>query len=153
MKKLHLISNAHLDPIWQWEWEEGAAAAMSTFRCAARFCREFDGYIFCHNESLIYRWVEEYEPALFVEIQELVKLGMIYLHGGVYQGKRILSHTGTETVLARGYELKSICNGLAFGKGGMRGQMLLLIPSQDRVVAWTGCGKNSFAEFVAGYID
>ena len=26
MKKLHLISNAHLDPIWQWEWEEGAAA-------------------------------------------------------------------------------------------------------------------------------
>ena len=25
MKKLHLISNAHLDPIWQWEWEEGAA--------------------------------------------------------------------------------------------------------------------------------
>ena len=27
MKKLHLISNAHLDPIWQWEWEEGAAAA------------------------------------------------------------------------------------------------------------------------------
>lgn len=82
MKKLHLISNAHLDPIWQWEWEEGAAAAMSTFRCAARFCREFDGYIFCHNESLIYRWVEEYEPALFVEIQELVKLGKWHIMGG-----------------------------------------------------------------------
>ena len=82
MKKLHLISNAHLDPIWQWEWEEGAAAAMSTFRCAARFCREFDGYIFCHNESLIYRWVEEYEPALFTEIQELVKLGKWHIMGG-----------------------------------------------------------------------
>ena len=82
MKKFHLISNAHLDPIWQWEWEEGAAAALSTFRCAARFCREFDGYIFCHNESLIYRWVEEYEPALFEEIRELVKLGKWHIMGG-----------------------------------------------------------------------
>ena len=73
--RLHLISNAHLDPIWQWEWEEGCAAAVSTFRCAARFCREFGGYVFCHNESLIYRWVEEYEPTLFHEIQDLVRLG------------------------------------------------------------------------------
>ena len=82
MKKFHLISNAHLDPVWQWEWEEGAAAAVSTFRCAASFCREFDGYIFCHNESLIYRWVEEYEPSLFAEIQVLVKLGKWHIMGG-----------------------------------------------------------------------
>lgn len=82
MKKFHLISNAHLDPVWQWEWEEGCAAALSTFRCAARFCREFDGYIFCHNESLIYRWVEEYEPALFAEIRELVRLGKWHIMGG-----------------------------------------------------------------------
>ncbi len=82
MKKYHLISNAHLDPVWQWEWEEGAAAAVSTFRCAASFCREFDGYIFCHNESLLYRWIEEYEPSLFVEIQELVKLGKWHIMGG-----------------------------------------------------------------------
>lgn len=82
MKKFHLISNAHLDPVWQWEWEEGAAAAVSTFRCAASFCREFDGYIFCHNESLLYRWVEEYEPSLFAEIQELVRLGKWHIMGG-----------------------------------------------------------------------
>ena len=81
-KTLHLISNAHLDPVWQWEWEEGAAAAVSTFRCAARFCREFDNYVFCHNESLIYRWVEEYEPPLFREIQELVRLGKWHIMGG-----------------------------------------------------------------------
>lgn len=80
--KLHLISNAHIDPIWQWEWEEGCAAAVSTFRCAARFCREFDNYIFCHNESLIYRWIEEYEPSLFEEIKELVRLGKWHIMGG-----------------------------------------------------------------------
>ncbi len=82
MKKYHLVSNAHLDPVWQWDWEEGAAAALSTFRSAARFCREFEGYIFCHNESLLYRWVEEYEPTLFSEIQELVRLGKWHIMGG-----------------------------------------------------------------------
>ena len=42
MKEVHLICNAHLDPIWQWEWEEGAAAALSTFRAAADLADEFD---------------------------------------------------------------------------------------------------------------
>ncbi|MBQ8310693.1 MAG: alpha-mannosidase [Clostridia bacterium] len=81
-KRMHLIGNAHLDPIWQWEWEEGAGAALSTFRAAASFCREYDGFIFCHNEALLYRWIEEYEPALFAEIGELVKLGKWHIMGG-----------------------------------------------------------------------
>lgn len=82
--KLHLLSNAHLDPVWQWEWEEGAAAAVSTFRAAAEFCREYDGYVFNHNEVILYRWIEEYEPELFTEIQELVKLGKWKIMGGWY---------------------------------------------------------------------
>ncbi|MBM7566761.1 glycoside hydrolase family 38 C-terminal domain-containing protein [Paenibacillus sacheonensis] len=84
MAKLHLLSNAHLDPVWQWEWEEGAAAAVSTFRAAAEFCREYDGYIFNHNEVILYRWIEEYEPELFKEIQELVALGRWNIMGGWY---------------------------------------------------------------------
>ncbi len=81
-KELHLICNAHIDPVWQWEWEEGAAETLSTFRVAAKFCRDFDGFIFCHNEALLYQWVEEYEPALFEEIRELVKLGKWHIMGG-----------------------------------------------------------------------
>jgi len=83
-KNLHLICNAHIDPVWQWEWEEGACETLSTFRVAAKFCREFDGFIFCHNEAILYRWVEEYEPALFEEIKELVKLGKWHIMGGWY---------------------------------------------------------------------
>ena len=83
-KTLFLISNAHLDPVWQWEWEEGAAAAVSTFRTAAKFCRERDGYIFCHNEAVLYEWVEEYEPALFEEIKKLVDEGKWIIIGGWY---------------------------------------------------------------------
>ncbi|SDW41378.1 alpha-mannosidase [Paenibacillus sp. CF384] len=84
MAKLHLLSNAHLDPVWQWEWEEGAAAAVSTFRAAAEFCREYDGYVFNHNEAILYKWIEEYEPELFEEIQELVRLGKWNIMGGWY---------------------------------------------------------------------
>ena len=58
IEKLFLICNAHLDPVWQWEWEEGAAEALSTFRIAAKFCEEYDGFVFCHNEALLYQWVE-----------------------------------------------------------------------------------------------
>lgn len=83
-KRIHLISNAHIDPTWQWEWEEGAAAAVSTFRTAADFCEEYGDYVFNHNEALLYRWVEEYEPALFTRIQKLVRAGKWHIMGGWY---------------------------------------------------------------------
>ena len=84
MSEIHLICNAHIDPVWQWEWEEGAGAAISTFRAAADFCEEFDDFVFCHNEALLYRWIEEYEPALFARIQKLVASGKWHIMGGWY---------------------------------------------------------------------
>lgn len=81
-RKAHLICNAHLDPVWQWEWEEGVAAAVSTFRTAADLCEEFEEFIFCHNEAVLYMWVEEYEPELFKRIQRLVKAGKWHIMGG-----------------------------------------------------------------------
>ena len=83
MKEVHLICNAHLDPIWQWEWEEGAAAALSTFKAAADLADEFD-YIFCHNEVTLYKYIEEYAPALFARIRELIRIGKWHIIGGWY---------------------------------------------------------------------
>ena len=37
---LHLVCNAHLDPAWQWDWQSGAAEAISTFRTAAMMPRQ-----------------------------------------------------------------------------------------------------------------
>ncbi len=79
---VHLVCNAHLDPVWQWEWEEGAAEAVSTFRVAADLCEEFEGFVFNHNEATLYRWVEEYEPELFARIQRLVAEGKWHIMGG-----------------------------------------------------------------------
>ena len=81
-KQIFLICNAHLDPVWQWEWEEGAAEALSTFRTAARFCEEFDGFVFNHNEALLYEWIERFEPQLFARIQTLVAAGKWHIMGG-----------------------------------------------------------------------
>ncbi len=80
--RLHLICNAHLDPVWQWRWEEGAAEAIATFRTAAILLREFEGFIFSHNEAILYRWVEEYDAALFAEIRRLVEEGRWSIAGG-----------------------------------------------------------------------
>ncbi len=84
MNKMHLVCNSHIDPMWLWEWEEGAAEAVSTFRTAAELCSESDGFIFNHNEVILYKWVEEYEPSLFKKIQKLVKQGKWHIMGGWY---------------------------------------------------------------------
>ena len=82
-RKMHLICNAHIDPIWQWDWPEGVSATLSTFYSAVKLCQEFD-YIFCHNEVTVYKYVEEYAPELFEKIKELVKKGKWHIMGGWY---------------------------------------------------------------------
>ena len=83
MRKLHLIANAHIDPIWQWDWQEGAAVAVSTFQSAANLSSEFE-YIFCHNEVTVFEYIEEYAPNLFQEMQRLVQEGKWHIMGGWY---------------------------------------------------------------------
>ena len=83
MKRLHLICNAHLDPIWQWTWDEGISAAIATFKSAADLAEEFD-YVFCHGESLLYEAIEKNAPDLFKRIQKLVKAGKWHISGGWY---------------------------------------------------------------------
>lgn len=81
-KPLYLVCNAHLDPVWLWKWDEGLAETLSTFRGAARFCEEFEGFVFCHNESLLYKWVEEFDPGLFERIYRCVQSGKWHIMGG-----------------------------------------------------------------------
>lgn len=87
MKKhpaVHLICNAHLDPVWQWRWEEGCAEALATFRNAVELLNEHDNLIFNHNEAILYQWVERYDPSLFKEIQRQIRKGRWSVSGGWY---------------------------------------------------------------------
>ena len=90
---------------------------------------------------------------LYIRAAEMAKLGSIYLNGGMYGSRRILSEAWVGTVLSRGYELGPKCGGRAYGKGGMRGQMLLVLPEQKRVIAWQGYGSADLTEAAINYKD
>ncbi|MBQ2986853.1 MAG: hypothetical protein IJE23_05160 [Tyzzerella sp.] len=93
MKKLHLVCNSHLDPVWQWDWDEGAAAALATFYSAVRLAEKYD-YIFCHNEVILYEYIERFDPVLFEEITELIKAGKWHIMGGWYDQPDCLVPSG-----------------------------------------------------------
>jgi len=93
MKKVHLICNAHLDPVWQWDWDEGASAALATFYSAVRLADKYD-YIFCHNEVILYEYIERFAPDLFDEIAKLVKEGKWHIMGGWYDQPDCLVPSG-----------------------------------------------------------
>ena len=80
--KIHLIGNAHLDPVWLWRWQEGFAEIKATFRSALDRMKEYDDFIFTTACAAYFMWIEEVDPAMFEEIRALVKEGRICLVGG-----------------------------------------------------------------------
>ncbi len=84
MKKLFLVCNAHIDPVWLWEYEEGLGTAITTFSQAADFLEEYPGFVFNHNESALYEFVEKTSPALFERIKRHVANGRWIIMGGWY---------------------------------------------------------------------
>lgn len=82
MKKVHLIGNAHLDPVWLWQWQEGFAEIKATFRSALDRMKEFDDFIFTSACGAYYMWIEQSDPAMFEEIRERVREGRWCLAGG-----------------------------------------------------------------------
>ena len=87
---------------------------------------------------------------LYIYTEDMAKLGELYLRGGVYQGKRLISEDWVEIVKTRAYEFHHIA-GRAYGKGGAFGQMLLFIPEEDRVVAWHSFGGGDLMPAVLSY--
>lgn len=81
---VHLVCQAHIDPVWMWTWQEGAREAISTFHTAANLLDEFPEFVFNHNESVLYEWIEDNDPNLFERIRKLVKQERWHIAGGWY---------------------------------------------------------------------
>ncbi|HET6650016.1 MAG TPA: glycoside hydrolase family 38 C-terminal domain-containing protein [Candidatus Limnocylindria bacterium] len=79
---LHLIGNAHIDPVWLWPWEEGFAEVKATFRSALDRMNEYPEFVFTCSSAAYYDWVERNEPAMFEEIRERVDEGRWRVTGG-----------------------------------------------------------------------
>jgi len=94
----YLVCNAHLDPVWLWTWEEGLTEAISTFRVAADFLDEYPDFVFNHNESLLYEWVERNDPELFEQIKTHVASGRWHAAGGAYLQPDLIAASGESVV-------------------------------------------------------
>ena len=57
-KKLHMIGNAHIDPVWLWRWQEGLQEAKATFRSALDRMQEYPDFKFTASSAALYEWVE-----------------------------------------------------------------------------------------------
>ena len=75
MPKVHMIGNAHLDPVWLWPWQDGFSEVLATFRSALDRMNEDENYIFTCACACYYQWVLETDPAMFEEIKARVKEG------------------------------------------------------------------------------
>ena len=84
MNKIHLIGNAHLDPVWLWRWQEGFSEVLATFRSALDRMKDFDDFKFTSACAVYYEWIERIDPEMFEEITQRVKEGRWNVVGGWY---------------------------------------------------------------------
>lgn len=81
-RKLHMIGNAHIDPVWLWQWQEGFHEVKASFRSALDRMKEFPDFVFVASSAAFYEWVEHSDPAMFAEIRQRVNEGRWGIVGG-----------------------------------------------------------------------
>jgi alpha-mannosidase len=79
---LHMIGNAHIDPVWLWRWQEGCHEVLASFRSALDRLSEDPEFLFVSSSAAFYQWVEQIQPAMFEEIRARVAEGRWEIVGG-----------------------------------------------------------------------
>ncbi len=72
---VHLIANAHLDPVWLWHWQRGADEALATCRSACDILDRYLDATFTRGEAWVYEQVRTLDPALFARVRAHVQSG------------------------------------------------------------------------------
>jgi alpha-mannosidase len=80
--RLHMVGNAHIDPMWIWDWREGMHEVLQTFRSAVNRLDEEPALVFTASSASYYQWVEQASPELFGRIRELVAQQRWIVTGG-----------------------------------------------------------------------
>jgi len=82
--KVHLIFNAHLDPIWLWSWRDGLDEVLNTCHYMCNLLDRHPDIIYTRGEAWVYEQVKRIDPALFERIRAHVKAGRWSTVGGWY---------------------------------------------------------------------
>ncbi|MGD0343184.1 MAG: hypothetical protein ABSA76_15900, partial [Bacteroidales bacterium] len=80
--RVHMIGNAHIDPVWLWPWPEGIAVVYSTFRSALDRMKETPDVTFTASSAQFYQWIAENDPDMLKEIRKYVDEGRWNIAGG-----------------------------------------------------------------------
>jgi CubicO group peptidase (beta-lactamase class C family) len=88
---------------------------------------------------------------LYIRSADVAKLGRIYLDGGKYNGRQIISKSWVDTVLKNSYELGNAGSN-AYAKGGMRGQRLYINFAKNVAVAWHSYDPNDKTNSLKEYL-
>lgn len=72
---VHMVGNAHLDPVWLWPWQSGADEAIATCRSACHLLDEFPKAVFTRGEAWFYEQLRTQDPALFERVKAHIKGG------------------------------------------------------------------------------
>jgi alpha-mannosidase len=79
---LHMIGNAHIDPVWLWQWPEGYQEVRATFSSALDRMDEYPEFVFTSNSIVFFAWIEEHDPELFERIRARIAEGRWQVVGG-----------------------------------------------------------------------
>ena len=80
----HLLPNAHLDPVWFWDWREGLNEGIITTRTVLDLMEEFPDLTFLRGEAALYRHIEEHDPATFRRVRRMIEAGRWDVVGGTW---------------------------------------------------------------------
>ncbi len=81
---IHMIGNAHIDPVWLWLWRDGYHEVKATFLSALDRLNESEDFVFTCACADYYRWVEENAPDMFEQIKARVAEGRWKIVGGMW---------------------------------------------------------------------
>ncbi|OGV39216.1 MAG: hypothetical protein A2020_11285 [Lentisphaerae bacterium GWF2_45_14] len=81
-KTIHIISQAHLDLAWLWNWRQSIAEALNNLNTITRLMNEYKNMTFSYSNAFLYQWIKKTSPMLFKEIQRLVQEGRWEIVGG-----------------------------------------------------------------------
>lgn len=81
-RTLHLVGNAHIDPVWLWRWPEGLQEIRATFQSAVDRMEEYEDFVFTCDSVMYLEWVERHDPELFATIRKRVAEGRFRIVGG-----------------------------------------------------------------------
>jgi alpha-mannosidase len=84
MKTVHLIFNAHLDPVWLWSWRDGLDEVLNTSYYICDLLDRHPDITYTRGEAWVYEKIREIDPALFERVRQHIRAGRWNIVGGWY---------------------------------------------------------------------